>query len=355
MPEIGEAELKKQLAEDRLCNVYIVAGEEKYLVKRLAVRLIKKAGGDSFTEFNLNEFTNDSSVDGIADAAQALPFFAERKCVAVADFNIDEKDSATIDKLYELIELMPDSTVLVFWFPTLDFDGKKSAKWRKLLKAVGEKGSVVMCGRRTAAELNRLLIREAEKAGCILARSNAERIIEYAGQDVTQLLNEIEKLCAYALGRAEGEGAPEITAEMIEQLVPKTTETTVFLMCNALVAGNYEKAYNLLDTLFYQNEEPIAILGALSSAYVDMYRVRVALESGLQASGAAEYGEYKGKEFRLRNAERSARNVRPEVLRASLGLLLEADMALKGSRMSGRIILEELIAKLLLAAREERS
>lgn len=357
MPEINEAELKKQLSAGEFYSIYVIAGEEKYLVKRAAERLIKKAGGDGFTEFNCNEFTNESSIDSIADAVQALPFFAERKCVAVSDFNLEEKDSTEAGKLYELLDIVPDSTVLVFWYPTLDFDSKKSAKWKKLLKAAQEKGAVLMCGRRSVQELQKMLLREAEKAGCVLSKQNADKITEYAGQDVTQLLNEIEKLCAYALGRkqAEENEAAEITAEMIEELVPKTTETTVFLMSNALVAGNYEKAYSLLDTLFYQNEEPIAILGALSSAYVDMYRVKTALESGLQSSGAAAYGEYKGKEFRLRNAERSARSLRPEVLRASLNMLLEADMALKGSRLNGRIVLEELIAKLLLAARGEKA
>lgn len=44
-----------------------------------------------------------------------------------------------------------------------------------------------------------------------------------------------------------------------------------------------------------------------------------------------------------------------QVLRESLHLLLEADMALKGSRLEPRIILDELIAKLLLAARRERA
>ena len=35
-------------------------------------------------------------------------------------------------------------------------------------------------------------------------------------------------------------------------------------------------------------------------------------------------------------------------------VLLEADLALKGSRLEARIILDELIAKLLLAAQEDR-
>lgn len=351
MPEITEAELKKQLAANEFYRVYLIAGEEKYLVKRSAARLIKKAAGDSFSEFNNNEFSNDSSVDSIADAAMALPFFAERKCVSVTDFNIEEKDSTEISKLYELIEDSPESTVLVLRYPTLEFEAKKSAKWKKLIKAVQDNGAVLLCGRRTTAELVKMLMREADKAGCVISRQNTERIIDYAGQDVTQLLNEIEKLCAFALGGADDTAVPEITAEMIETLVPKSTETTVFLMSGALVAGNYEKAYKLLDALFYQNEEPIAVLGALSSAYVDMYRVKTAIENGLQASSAAAYGEYKGKEFRLKNAERSARNLKPEALRASLRLLLEADMALKGSRLDGKIVLEELIAKLLLAAK----
>ena len=223
MPELTEAELKKQLAAGELCGVYLIAGEEKYLVKRSASRLVKKAAGEAFPEFNRNEFGNDSSIDSIADAALALPFFAEHKCVSVSDFNVEEKDAVELQKLYELIETSPDTTSLVFWYPTLEFDGKKSAKWKKLLKAVGERGGVLIHERRSAAELQKLLLREAEKAGCALPRQNAARIVEYAGQDVTQLLHEMEKLCAFALGQAEEQGGgalPEITEEMIEALVP---------------------------------------------------------------------------------------------------------------------------------------
>lgn len=358
MPEIGENEWKQQLASGNLASLYLLAGEEKYLVKRAARRLIKRASGQAFPEFNSNEFTNESTVDDIAAAVEALPFMAEHKCVCVADFNVEEKPQTELDKLYELLDNLPDTTTLVLWYPTLDFEGKKSAKWRNLLKKAGAKGNVLLCARREASDLRKLLMREAEKAGCSLSRENASKILEYAGQDLTLLFHEIEKLCAYASGTAQGassgERPPEITAAMIEELVSKTTETTVFLMAGALVAGNYERAYSLLDALFYQNEEPIAILGALSASYVDMYRVRAALESGLPGNAPAQYGDYKGKEFRLRSGERNVRGVSASVLRRSLTLLLEADLALKGSRLSPRIVMDELVAKLLLAARGEK-
>src|SRR5699024_6153557 len=134
---------------------------------------------------NQQDFTNDSSLDSIADAAQALPFFAQRKCVAVADFDVESKSAQELDKLYELWELSPETTTLVFWYPTLLFDGKKSAKWRKFLKNAEKQGTVVFCQRRSASELQRMLLQEAEKNGCVLSRQNAERLVEYAGPDVT--------------------------------------------------------------------------------------------------------------------------------------------------------------------------
>lgn len=344
MAALTEQELKKQMGTGAFAPLYILYGEEKYLVRRAAERLIDKAAGDSFPEFNRNELSNSATVDEIADAAQALPLFSEHKCVSVADFDVEEKTPSEIKKLSELLDGLPESTSLVFFYPTLHFDGKKSAKWRNFLKEADKVGCTVCCNPREVSELQRLLQREAEKAGCILSKQNAGLIIDYAGRDLTRLLNEMEKLCAFA-------ETGEITREHVEELVSKSVETTVFLMANALVAGNHEKAYLLLDQLFYQNEEPVMVLGALAASYVDMYRVKAAVTAGLTASAAAECGEYRGKEFRLKNAERAGRGVALPVLRESLGLLLQADVALKSSRLSPRLIMDSLVARLLLAGR----
>ena len=346
MAVVDDAGLKKQMAAGELSGLFVVAGEEKYMVKRLARQLIQRAAGDAFPEFNDQPFTNESSLDSIGDAAQALPFFAQRKCVSVADFDVESKSAQELEKLYELWELSPETTTLVFWYPTLDFDEKRSSKWKKFLKQAQERGTVALCGRRSQTELLRFLSREAEKAGCGLSRPVGQKLLEYAGMDLTALQNELEKLCAYALGQ----GTPEITGDMVEELVPKSMETTVFLLAGALVGGSYEKAYTLLDTLFYQREEPVAIVGALATSYLDMVRVRAALEHGGSYGDAAQYGDYKGQDFRLKKAQQNARGVSLQVLRESLHLLLEADLALKGSRLDARILLDELIAKLLLAA-----
>lgn len=64
----------------------------------------------------------------------------------------------------------------------------------------------------------------------------------------------------------------------------------------------------------------------------------------------SQYFDYKGKEFKLKNAERDSANLSMSVLKGSLQLLLDTDVALKSSRTDNRIIMEQLLAKLLMVS-----
>ncbi|MFR8127708.1 MAG: hypothetical protein ACLU8J_12685, partial [Acutalibacter sp.] len=63
MPTVDESGLRKRIGAGELSGLFVVAGEEKYLVKRLARQLIQRAAGDAFPEFNDQPFTNESSLD----------------------------------------------------------------------------------------------------------------------------------------------------------------------------------------------------------------------------------------------------------------------------------------------------
>lgn len=349
MPEITETELKKQIERGTFGNLYLLHGEEKYLLKLYANRLIDKACGSSFRDFNLQKMDGGStSIDEIADAVEALPLLAERKCVAVSDLDVEARNASETAKLYELLENVPESTVLVLYLPSVEIDYKKSAKWKKFLAAVQKLGTTVLFKRKTQADAEKMLCAAAAKRHCELSRADAGKIIEYAGNDLQVLFQELEKLCAYV-----GEGK-EITRREINLLVTKNFETTVFLLSRAILARQYDKAYSILDLLFYQNEEPVSILAVLSTSYLDLYRVRAAVQSGKNSLEPAKYFDYKGKEFRLRNAERDGGRFSMEMLRESLEVLLAADLSLKSARGDRRTVMEKLIAQLLLIAEKEK-
>lgn len=349
MPEITESDLKKQMEKSDFSNLYLLYGEEKYLVGQYAQKLIAKAKGTAFEDFNLQRFDGTSaSVDEIAAAVEALPFMAQRKCVSVSDLNVEAMRAGELSKLEELISSVPATTVLVLFLPTVNIDLKKDKKWKKFLGQVNRTGRSLECKRRTGAELEKVLCTAAAKRGCELSRQNAGRIIGYSGNDLQALYNELEKLCAF---QKEG----EITAQGIDLLVVKNLEAKVFDLSKAIVSGAYDRAYGILDLLFYQNEEPVGILAVLSAAYLDMYRVRIAVQGGYSAAEPAKYFDYARKEFRLTNAERDAKRLSVPILRESLRALLEADTALKSARGDRRVVMEKLIAQLLLIAEKERS
>lgn len=346
MPGITESDLKKHIAGGAPGPLYLLFGEEKLTLKRAASKLIAAASHEGPAEFNRALFNNDSGVEGIAAAVEALPFMAPHKCAAVSDFDPESKSSEELDRLCSLMEDLPESSTLVFYYPTLDVPKKRSPKWKKLMDRAGKYGCTVEFGRLPDGDLYKLLKKEAERQGCGLQRRSFDRLLSYAGNDLNGLRQETEKLCAYALGCGQG----DISPEMVEDLTPKSTETTAFKMVRALTSGRYEEAYGLLDQLFARGEQPVGILAAIASAYVDMYRVKSALESGLTGEAVTEYApEYKGQGYRLQNAGRSCRSLSLSQLRDCLGLLLDADMSLKGSKLEPRLVLEGLMSRLLLA------
>ncbi len=340
MENVSSKDFKSYIKKNELSPVYIFSGEEKYLLKNAQASLEKLVGISETDTFNRNEFSNNASVDDIADAALALPFMAEKKIVIVKDFDIESKNAVELSKLQELTADLSDMTVLIFTYPTILVD-KRKAKWKDFIKNLPQNAVVVNFDKMDFNDLSKFVIKQAERGGSSISKVNANKLIEYVGTDMNSLKNEVDKLCALVSGE-------EINSEYIEKSVVKNLETTVFIMIKSIIQGNYSKAYVLLNLLFERREEPVNILARISDSFVDLYRVRAALQSGKTATAPAKYGNYKGKEFVLNNAERDLRNFSTEKLRKCLKLLLESDVLLKSSRISGKIVLEELLAKLII-------
>ena len=164
---------------------------------------------------------------------------------------------------------------------------------------------------------------------------------------MTVIINELDKLCAY---KRDG----EILKEHIDTVVVKNVQARVFDLTKALTVGNCDLAMDILDTLIAMKEEPVNILGALVTPYVDMYRAKIYVIGGLRAEDAAKDFNYKNKEFRLTNAARSTSKYSIAQLRKFLDVLNDADRLLKSTSVGGRLVLEQTITKLFLVANGEK-
>ena len=352
MAKLNEQDFKRSLTSEHFSSVYLIYGEEKYLVKHYTTRLCEKVTGKKPSDFDYVKLSAGTDCQEIMAACEQFPLFSRYKCVVVSDYRFDDLSDSDSKQLLSFCEDISPSTVLIFTMPTLSVDtkksnDKKSTKLQKFITALQKCGTVLELPKRDDIALERQLISWAEKNGCSLSMLHAAKIISLSGTDMTTLHHEMAKLCAYANGQ-------EITEDMIRLLIVKNTEVRIFDLSDQIMANNYQGAYKQLYNLFEQNEKPEIILSVLSSVFIDMYRAKVAAESGQSLETLANDLKYGRRSFLLKNASTRASRYSTETLRRMLQVILEADIKLKSKPSDKRILLETLLAKLLIETKKQR-
>ena len=346
MARLNEAQLKVQIKNGDILNAYLIYGEESYLKEHYISQLKKKIVDPTFESFNLHQFEGkDTTLDDILKDAQMLPMMSEYNLVIVHDYPIT-KSKSDIKMLTEFLEDVPESTVLIFHYDAIEPD-VKSAGFKKILTAFDNAGAVVNLEKRSESDVAKLLVIGAKKRGSEIDINNAKYLISVSGNDLKVLLNELDKLSYYAQGK-------EITKDIIDNMATKCLQARIYDLSKAVVSGNSDNAYAIIDTLFNMKEDPISILAVIGGVYVDMYRVKCAKTAGFSYDDVSKHFNYKGKEFVLRNASRDCAVLTENQLRKSLDEIMNTDLKLKSTSTDKKLLLEELIVKLILIAKELR-
>ena len=335
MPTLNESALKEKLRENPV-GVYLVYGEENYLKKIYIDKIIAKTVDESFADFNFHTFDGkESTLSDIYESAQAVPMMAETKCVLVKDFPLDTLDDDGVEQLRMVIEDNPEDCALIFSFVAYE---PKGAKWTKIIKLFDKLAYAVKLDKKTANDLAKMLESGAKKRGKAFEKGVASYLITCVGADLNTLLNETEKVCAYAEG--------DITKSDVDAVCIKSLDARVFDMIKDLTARRFDSAFKKLEQLFEQREDEFQILGALIASYSDIYRAKSAVKSGGRAESVAKYYNYSGKEFRLTNAARNSSVLTFADIAECVDILVEADTAMKSTSTDKRLILEKAIVKL---------
>ena len=341
MSRVDERGLRQQIKGSEISNVYFVCGDEEYLKRTSVDFLLKRFADGDKDSFDFKKFDGkETSVDDIVAAAESFPFMSEYTCVLVTDFAFESLSDSELGQLKGLLEDMPESCVLIFW--QFSQVSGKTKNQNAIIKIIEKVGTVVECKTKTTAELKKIVGAGITKRSCTVSDSTVSYIVETVGDDLYQLLSETEKLTAYCAGG-------EVTRQAVDKLCARSLDSNAFDVTKALVAGNSDRAFSALNELFALREEPLKILGAIVMTYTDMYRVKVATQKTGSYSALGEaFACYKGKDFRLRNAAKNASSVSLEQLRQALDELNRADELLKTSKMDGKLVIEELIVRLLM-------
>lgn len=344
-----ELDFARDIKDAPLRRLYLLYGSEEYLKELYLKMMIQRATGGVFTDFNVHRLSAENGIDSeeLISAVQAAPFMCERSCAVLDNLNPDKLGAGDLEQLYGVMKDSPEECVFVLIVRTHDFDARRSAKAKALVREADKHGAVVELGKRSPADLVKFMRSYLKKSGTQLEPELARLLIEYCGSDMLTLKNEMDKLAAYS-------GYDKITRGHIDEAASQTVNARVFELSRVILEGGYESAMSMLGDLLYLKEAPVAIIGALSANYIDLYRAKAAQAQAKPESELLRLFDYKGREFRARNAMRTANKYSVEFLERSIGILARADMMLKTGRTEDTVVLQQTLTQLYRERQRER-
>lgn len=344
MADVVDVTLKADIKAGKLRRAYYLYGNDtagiEYFVKLIISKTVKK-GEETY---NLHTFEGKNiNIDELSGACDALPFFSDYVCCTVRDLNAESLSADKLSALIKTVSSLAQTAVLVFYNPSIDVtEGRRypTAKNKKLIDAVSKVGSSCRFEYKTPSALSKDIIGWAAKNGGSISKEAAVFLAEVCGCDVMAVKNEIQKLISYTGG--------EIKTSDINALCPRRIDATAFDLAKAIVRQDKQNAMRLFGDLMSEHTEPIAVIYAVISGMTDLYRARVAINSGKSPQEVKEDFSYAGNvAFRVDNAFRDVRKLSVSHMRKCMDILSKADVSMKSTGNDGTIIFEEALIKML--------
>lgn len=323
----------KSKSENDRALIYVLNSKDESLVGAEAQRLL-----DELIEPE-QRVTGLLDVDGrnvsladVLDELRTLPFLAERRVVVVREAD----DFISRDQNRQLLEKYFDAPCPTGILVLIVRSWRSNTRLAQKLKKVGRLLSVAQPKRQELPQRLREYARESHDMN--LNRDAAELLVELAGDDLTRLYSEIDKLSLFA------EGAKTITPEHIEQLAGHNRIFGAFEVIDAILTGDAAGAADRLRRMFAEDKSTeYTVVGAFAFHLRRMFQAKALLDKG---TGRAKI------ESVLRiwsNKERFFAQIRQMSLAQIGGYLKrlgQTDYAIKTGRTTAPVAMEQLVLEL---------
>ena len=266
-------ELEKELKENKLNSIYLLFGEETFLLAS-SLKKIKKIFGEILPGINYIQI-DDTNIEELIPDIQTPAFGYEKKLIIVKNSGIFKKEGRKqTNKIKELkqkvykyfennIQEIKDGNVVVF----IEDDAENN----DLYKLINKEGIVCNFEKQTQVQIIKRLkaIFSAYKVN--IDEQTLKYLIDSCGNGMQELINESRKLIEYA-----GENG-KVEKDDIDLLCIKEVNAVIFTLTDSLGKKDIKTALNTLKNLIY-NKEPIQkILVTLYNHFKKLYFTKLAL------------------------------------------------------------------------------
>lgn len=317
---------------DQPSHIYLLLGEEDLLVEQALKRLLDQLIPAEERALNLDVIRADEiELVDLITRVDTLPFFGRRRAVVVKD--ADAWTPPEQERLAAYLERGAPPSALILVASELD-------RRRKLYTTIRRLGDIQEFSRLSVRELPAWITARVEQEGRRIAPDAVDALVASVGRGLRQLSLELEKLFASVAPDAA------ISREDVEATVSRLSESTIFMLVDAIGEQRAGSALRHLDDLL-REEAPPYVLFMIARQFRMLLRAS-ALDERKAAPGLVQQS-LGVPPYVARRMMGQAKNFPAAMFPRIFARLQEADRSIKTTGHP-RLALEMLIAELTLPA-----
>ncbi|WP_148449602.1 DNA polymerase III subunit delta [Nosocomiicoccus massiliensis] len=322
---------------DYMEKLYLVYGKNRVRIDETVNKLTKDYL-ETVDDFNRIVFDYiETEVEHIIEECITLPFLSDRKVVIVKDaflFTAEKKRTSVnqnIDKMIQYIEDKEDETLLIFVTSAEKLDNRK-----KITKLIKKQGKIIECEEMNERELVQYINDAVKNEGLTIRNDAVNELLNRTGVNYTIVKNELEKLMLFADN--------VITVEDVNIIVSKSLEANVFSLTDFILKDQKREAVNVFRDLILQKEEPIKLLGLISSQFRLYYQTKILMNEGMRQDEISS--RLKVHPYRVKLAISQVNQYSLETLLQKMVLTRDMDYELKSTYLDSEALFEVFISKI---------
>jgi DNA polymerase III subunit delta len=340
-------EVRRAIDKDQMPPVWLWTGPEEFQKEELWQRLVAKVVPAGLEAMNAARYrAKEDDVAAVVGLCRSLPMLAPRRAVLLMDIEAMQKDEEEV--LIAYIHQSSPETVLVL-------AGARSpgeAKYKRLADAGAEPVVFwIPFARDTLVWIRQRFTDLGKQCDGRIAQLLMQACGAAPGREkvaLSEMAPEIEKV-SLAMGKRT-----QVMEEDLDGIGRRIDEEQMRELVSALATGNAATALQALDgVLLFKGYDEVRVLANLTHRIIGLMRVRDLIDRGVKRDDLARLSGVWPSQFE--EVERAARGWTGNGLRRSLELLAQADLDLKSSGKSSRLVLETTLLRVIAERKAPRN
>lgn len=347
-------DLEKEIESVSCSGCYLFFSSEFFLIEKMVSKLVSSVLNKEFFAFNFKEFhgvdfaVNASDkknkkkpqvlIDDLQNSLNILPVMSTYRVVLIKNLCYFETGKVFLKKFEEMVANLPETSILVVTVSTENFDFKKTKEFKLWLNDFSKLAKVFDCSFSSQKELFSFFGGWVDENDSKISQETFEFLVDRVSRNWQIVFKELEKLCAYAHGR-------EILKSDVLELTDVNLSSTAFELADAILSLELKKALRMFRNLVELDVNLFLIVGAINTCFIDLFRVFVCSQKGLNNAQISEMFAYR--EYRIRKIRKFAVRFSIDKIKHCIKVLSKLDLKLKTVVVDKEVLIEKAIVEMV--------